>query len=56
MTQKQLQGDWEEKAKQWDELLRFHFSFGAEKETTKEIHLVMKKTFDRILKNNRGET
>lgn len=27
MTQKQLQGDWEGKAKQWDELQPFHFSF-----------------------------
>lgn len=33
MTQKQLQGDWEGKAKQWDELQPIHFSF---KESTPE--------------------
>ena len=30
VTQKQLQGDWEKKAKQQDELLRFNFSLMGE--------------------------
>lgn len=53
MTQKQLQGDWEGPAKQWDELQPFHFSF---EESTPEKCCLIPQTLIKNFQNKRSSS